>query len=78
MAYNTTATLDKLSCTNYVDFGKCQERFGRFCWTKNDSNYLDLKLKVFRRDDKNAEFQLRQNFSMGKLIATILFDKEII
>ena len=30
MAYNTTATLDKLALTKYVDFGKCQERFGRF------------------------------------------------
>ena len=34
MVYNTTATLDKLSCTDYVDFGKCQERFGRFSWTQ--------------------------------------------
>ena len=30
MAYNTTALLDKLTCTDYVDFGKCQDRFGRF------------------------------------------------
>ena len=66
MAYNTTETLDKLTCTDYVDFGKCQNRFGRFSWTKNDSNYLDIKLKVFKREDKNAEFRLRQNFSMGK------------
>ena len=29
MAYNTLATLDKLACTDYVDFGKCQDRFGR-------------------------------------------------
>ena len=64
MAYNTTASLDKLTCTDYVDFGKCQDRFGRFSWSKNDSNYLDLKLKVFKREDKNAEFQLRQNLSM--------------
>ena len=53
MAYNTTATLDKLSCTNYVDFGKRQERFGQFSWSKNDSNFLDIKLKVFKREDKN-------------------------
>ena len=56
MAYNTTATLDKLTCTDYVDFGKCQESFGQFFWTKNASNYLDIKLKVFKREDKNAEF----------------------
>ena len=30
MAYSTIKTLEKLTCTNYVDFGKCQERFGRF------------------------------------------------
>ena len=23
MAYNTTVSLDKLTCTDYVDFGKC-------------------------------------------------------
>ena len=55
MAYNTTASLDKLTCTGYVDFGKSQDRFGRFSLTKNDSNYLDVKLKVFKREDKNAE-----------------------
>ena len=30
MTYNTTASLDKLTCTDYVDFGKCQDRFGQF------------------------------------------------
>ena len=29
MAYNTKATLDKLACTDDVDFGKCQDTFGR-------------------------------------------------
>ena len=52
MTYNTTASFDKLTCTDYVDFGKCQDRFGQFSWSKNDSNYLDVKLKVFRKDDK--------------------------
>ena len=66
MAHNTTASLDKLACTDYVDFGKCQDRFGRFSWTKNDSNCLDIKLKVFKREDKNAEFWLRQTFLMGE------------
>ena len=66
MAYNTTETLDKLACTDYVDFGKSQDRFGRFSWSKNNSNYLDIKLKVFKREDKNAEFRLRQNLSMGE------------
>ena len=66
MAYNTTASLDKLTCTDYVDFGKTSDKFGRLSWTKKDSNYLDIKLKVFKREDKNAEFRLRQNLSMGE------------
>ena len=66
MAYNSTETLDKLAYTDYVDFGKSQDKFGRFSWSKNDSNYLDIKLKVFKREDKNAEFRLRQNLSMGE------------
>ena len=66
MADNTTASLDNLTCTDYVDFGKSLDRFGRVSWTKNDSNYLDIKLKVFKREDKNAEFRLRQNLSMGE------------
>ena len=66
MAYNLTASLDKLTCTDYVDFGKSQDRFGRFSWSKNDSSYLDIKLQVFKREDKNAELPQRQNFSMGE------------
>ena len=66
MADNTTETLDKLACTNYVDFGKSQDRFGRFSWSKIDSNYLDIKLKVFKREDKIAEFRLRQYHSTGE------------
>ena len=27
MACSTTASLDKLTCTDYVDFGNCQDRF---------------------------------------------------
>ena len=65
MAYNITASLEKLACTDYVDFGKCQDRFGQFSWSKNDSNYLDVKLKVFRKDDKK-EFRLVQNLTMGE------------
>ena len=66
MAYNTTASLDKLTCTNYVDFGKYQDRFGRFCRSKNDSIYLDIKPKMFKREDKNADFRLKRNFAMGE------------
>ena len=60
MTYNTTAYLDELTCTDYVDFGKYQDRFGRYSLSGNDSNYLDVKLNVFRKDDKK-EFRLVQN-----------------
>ena len=65
MAYSTTASLDKLTCTDNVDFGKCQDSFGRFSWSKNDSNYLVVKLKVFKKDDKK-EFRLVQNLTVGE------------
>ena len=55
MANSTTKTLDKLACADYVDFGKSQDRFGRFSWSKNDSNYLDFKLKVFKKEDEDAD-----------------------
>ena len=55
MAY-ISPTLDKETSTDYVDFGKCQDRFGQFSWTQNDSNYLDIKLKVFKIVSKDAEF----------------------
>ena len=67
MASNTTASLDKLTCTDYVDFGKCQDRFGRFSWSNNDSSYLDVKLKVLKNDD-NEEFRLVQNLTMGEAV----------
>ena len=66
MAYNTTETLDKQACTGYMDFGKCPDRFGRTSWFKNDSNYLEIKLKVFKSPDKNADFRLRQNSLIGE------------
>ena len=65
MAYNTTATLEKLAWTDYVDFGKCQDRFGRSSSSKNSFDYLDLKLKVFEKDE-NKEFRLAQNLTMGE------------
>ena len=65
MAYNSTVSLDKLSCIDFGDFDKCQDRFGQFSWSKNDSNYLDVELKVFKKDD-NKEFRLVQNFTTGE------------
>ena len=65
MGYNTTAFLDKLTCTDYVDFGKCQDRFGKLSWYKSDSNYLNMKLKVFKKDEKKL-LRLVQNLTMGE------------
>ena len=48
-----------------MDFGKCQDRFGRFAWSKKQSNHLVVELKSFKKDDNKA-FQLVQNFTMGK------------
>ena len=64
MAYNTTASMDKPTCTDYVDFGICHDRFGRFPRSKKRSSYLDAELKVFMRDD-NRDFRLVQNHTMG-------------
>ena len=65
VAYNATASLDKPTCTDYVDFGKCQDRIGRFFWSKNDSKYLDVRLKILKKND-NKEFRLVQNLTMGE------------
>ena len=65
MTYNTTATLEKLACTDYVDFGKRQDRFGRFSWSKNSFDYLDVKLKLFKRGE-NKQFRLAGNLTMGE------------
>ena len=65
MAYNTTNSLEKLTCSDYVEFGKSQDRFVRFFRSKNDSNYFDVKLKVFKKGD-NKKFGLVQNLTMGK------------
>ena len=34
MAYNSTASLKKLTCINYVDFGNCHDRIRQFIWSK--------------------------------------------
>ena len=65
MAYNTTATLDKLACTEYVDFGVCHYRFGRISCSKKSFDYLDVKLKVFKKDESN-QIRLAQNLTRGE------------
>ena len=63
MAHNTTAFLDKLTCTKYVDFGKGLGRLGQFSWPENDFKYLDVELKIFEQDDDKG-VQLVQNPTM--------------
>ena len=65
MAYNTTTTLNNLACTNYMGFDKRQDRFGRTFWSKKALDYLDRKLKVFKKDENN-KFRLAQNLTMGE------------
>ena len=66
MAYNTTVSLDRLTFIDSVDFGKRQDIFGQFSWhKKKDSNYLDVKPEVLKKDD-NKDFCLVQNLSMGE------------
>ena len=48
-----------------MDFGKCKHRFEQFFWSKNDSNYLDVKRKVFKKDD-NKELRVVQNLTIGE------------
>ena len=65
MAYNTTASLDNLTCTHYVDFGEYQDRYGQFSCSIIDSNSLDVKLKLFWKDE-NKEFRSLQNLTSGE------------
>ena len=63
MAHNTSPTLDKQICTNYVDFGKFQDRF----WLFFDEKLLQLlgyQTRSVQERQHNAEFRLRQNFTM--------------
>ena len=62
MAYSTTASLDKLTCTDYVDFGKCQDIFERFSWSKKDSNYLDVR----RKERWQPRIPICKNLTMGE------------
>ena len=67
MAYNTTSSLDKLTCTDYVDFSNGQDRFEQFSWSRNGSEYLDTKHKVFTKDDIK-EIQLVKNLAIGEAV----------
>ena len=63
MAYNTNASLDKLTSSDNQDFGNCAEKLGRFSWYKIGCNYLDVNHKTFKKDGKK-DFRLVQIFTM--------------
>ena len=51
MVYNTAASLDNITYTSYEGF--------------DDFNYLDVKLKVLKKDD-HKDFRLVQSLTMGE------------
>ena len=58
MSYSITAVLDKVTCTNFVVFGKKKDQFGRISWSqieRNNNKYLEIQPEVFKRDDQ-ADF----------------------
>ena len=65
MGYNIAASVEKSTFTNKKDFGNCQDIFGQFSWSKKDSNCLDAKHKVFKRE-MTRDFRLVQSLTMGK------------
>ena len=67
MIFNITSALDKTSCTEYVDFGKNADQFGRISWSqieKDNQKYPDIQLEVFRKDDK-GDFRRHQQIKLG-------------
>ena len=67
MIFNITSAPDKTSCRDYVDFGKNADRFGRISLSrieKDNQKYLDIQLKVFRKDDK-GDFRRHQQIKLG-------------
>ena len=67
MIFNITSALDKTFCTDYVDLSKNADKFGRISWSqieKDNQKYLDIQLKVFRKDDKE-DFRRHQQIKLG-------------
>ena len=67
MIFNIPSEIDKTFCTDYVGFGKNADRFGRISWSQienNNQKYLDVQLKVFRKDDK-GDFRRHQQLTLG-------------
>ena len=67
MIFNITSALDRTSCSDYVEFGKNADRFRRISWSqieKGNQKYLDIQLKLFRKDDKGG-FRRHQQIKLG-------------
>ena len=63
MIYKTSGSLYKLICTDYVDFEKNQDHFGRLSVSKNDSNYSVVNIRNMGRED-NRDFRQVSNLNM--------------
>ena len=63
MAYNTPASNDKTTCTDYVYFGKWQERRGQFAWSKNDLKNFGCKTQNFQESQKQRYLTSRNFYS---------------
>ena len=61
--YNTTASLDKLTCTNYMDFGKNQDRFVDFCPQMIPITWM-WNLRYSRK--MRTDFRLVQTLTKGE------------
>ena len=71
MADNTTASLDKITCPNYVDFVNCRKRLGQFSCFKTDSNFLDNNLKLIKIHDNRESSKCHIGKSRFQLVHTI-------
>ena len=60
MASNTTASINKLSCTNYVDSGKLNDRFGIFPGLKTTPTSIILEINVVK-EIANEDYRLVEN-----------------
>ena len=67
VGHNTTDSSDKLTCTDFVDFDKSQDRFGQMFWSKKVSKNLDVKSKVFKGGYRK-DIRLVQNLRKGETV----------
>ena len=59
------ATLSKSLSTDFVDFGKHQDKFRLFSWSKNEKNYLEVRFRALRKNIAN-EFKRYQCVSLRR------------